>query len=509
MSLNVTAFNKLSERKLPLKIELLSSSEYKLGDLSETNICLDPEDSQTTVFPLKMTELEEVNITVRATIESLGKCIADQGTGFQDTIQKPVQVRPEGYPIEKVNSEFICRKSDEAESTVDLGEISFDGQQLVKGSARAWVTVSGDILAPSMNNLDGLVKMPYGCGEQNMISMVPNIYVVSYLEATGQNKPELIGKAKKHMMSGYNRQEDNFRHGDGSYSVWGPRDEDNQGSMWLTSFVVKSFAQASAYIDIDEGKLVQSQRWLNERQDRESGCYRTEGFTHYAAYKSDASLTASLLISMTESTMIHPSSEALQRMNSEPMDQSLKCLDNSIDESTDLYTKALAAYAYALQNKTEKATQLIDQIMTQAQANETGKLFWKTDSKNDFITSKDVETAAYNILTLVKLGNLPDALKVTKWLATQRNSYGGFKSTQDTMVALQALSTYSKEKSKDENDLQFNIKTTDGDVFEFVVNEDNKLLLQMEKLKLDESKSNAVQAEVKGQGCFLAQSILR
>ena len=33
----------------------------------------------------------------------------------------------------------------------------------------------GDIMAPTMNNLEKLVKQPYGCGEQNMISMVPNV----------------------------------------------------------------------------------------------------------------------------------------------------------------------------------------------------------------------------------------------------------------------------------------------------------------------------------------------
>ncbi|MEM6803799.1 MAG: hypothetical protein AAF696_20505, partial [Bacteroidota bacterium] len=37
---------------------------------------------------------------------------------------------------------------------------------------------------------------------------------------------------------------------DGSYSAFGPRQEN--GSIWLTAFVVKSFAQASSYIFIDK-----------------------------------------------------------------------------------------------------------------------------------------------------------------------------------------------------------------------------------------------------------------
>ena len=35
---------------------------------------------------------------------------------------------------------------------------------------------TGDILARAMKNLDGLLRMPYGCGEQNMALLAPNMY---------------------------------------------------------------------------------------------------------------------------------------------------------------------------------------------------------------------------------------------------------------------------------------------------------------------------------------------
>ena len=56
---------------------------------------------------------------------------------------------------------------------------------LVNGSARAWVAVTGDIMAPALANLDKLVTTPYGCGEQNMVSVVPNIYLLEYLQGKG------------------------------------------------------------------------------------------------------------------------------------------------------------------------------------------------------------------------------------------------------------------------------------------------------------------------------------
>ena len=47
---------------------------------------------------------------------------------------------------------------------------------------------------------------------------------------------------------------------------------------------------------------------------------------------------------------------------------------------------------------------------------------------------------AYALLSLVKLGSkkdMADARWIVRWLSKQRNSEGGFISTQDTVVGLQ------------------------------------------------------------------------
>merc|ERR1719510_1363661 len=109
------------------------------------------------------------------------------------------------------------------------------------------------------------------------------------------------------------------------------------------------------------------------------------------------------------------------------------------------------------------------------------------------------------VLNLLKKGQVAESLKIIKWLATQRNSYGGFKSTQDTMIAMQALAEYSKIISQEDNNLS--VQMTSG--HDFRVTEDNKLLLQMEKVDLDSIGNTPINAEVSGQGCLLIQSILR
>lgn len=54
----------------------------------------------------------------------------------------------------------------------------------------------------ALNNLDGLLKMPYGCGEQNMALLAPNIYILQYLKGTGQLTDDIWKKANPFLTSG-------------------------------------------------------------------------------------------------------------------------------------------------------------------------------------------------------------------------------------------------------------------------------------------------------------------
>jgi hypothetical protein len=59
----------------------------------------------------------------------------------------------------------------------------------------------------------------------------------------------------------------------------------------------------------------------------------------------------------------------------------------------------------------------------------------------------DVEMSGYAIGALVAAGELGECTSGVRWIATQRNDVGGFHSTQDTVVALRGLATFSKEVS--------------------------------------------------------------
>lgn len=65
-----------------------------------------------------------------------------------------------------------------------------------------FLCVTGDIMGKSLSNLGHLVRMPYGCGEQNMVNFAPNIFVRKYLVATSQLTPEIEEKTDRFMQSG-------------------------------------------------------------------------------------------------------------------------------------------------------------------------------------------------------------------------------------------------------------------------------------------------------------------
>jgi hypothetical protein len=57
-------------------------------------------------------------------------------------------------------------------------------------------------MGPSINGLDKLLKLPTGCGEQNMLKFAPNIYIVKYLEATNNLNENIMDKAKNFLTKG-------------------------------------------------------------------------------------------------------------------------------------------------------------------------------------------------------------------------------------------------------------------------------------------------------------------
>ncbi|EMP24273.1 Alpha-2-macroglobulin-like protein 1 [Chelonia mydas] len=314
-----------------------------------------PQHPQSEIFLQK----GEVNFTVSTealhTEELCGNELAVvPAQGRKDTVIKPLLVQPGGILEEKAHSSLLCQEASE--------EISLQlPVNVLAGSERAHVTVLGDIMGTALQNIDRLLAMPYGCGEQNMVRFAPNIYIQQYLEKSGQLSPEIRHKAQGFLQSGYQR-ELLYKHNDGSYSAFG--ESDAVGNTWLTAFVLKSFGQARPYISIDEKHLEDALGWL-QRHQLESGCFRSVGKLFNNALQGGVVDELSLSAYITAGLL-----ELGQPLTDPMMTRALQCLRES--STSDLYTQALLAYAFGLAGSTELRGALLQSLAQHSVSAGTG-----------------------------------------------------------------------------------------------------------------------------------------
>lgn len=93
------------------------------------------------------------------------------------------------------------------------------------------------------------------------------------------------------------------------------------------------------------------------------------------------------------------------------------------------------------------------------------------------------------MLALIEAGHINDGLPVFKWLISQRDSLGGFVSTQDTAIGLLALAKYSEKIRGTTNNVQIRVKYNEGTENLLNVNDGNALALQNVEVNIFVRKS--------------------
>jgi len=292
--------------------------------------------------------------------------------------------------------------------------------------------------------------MPYGCGEQNMLNFVPNIIVLDYLTNANRLTPERESKIKGFMEAGY-QGELTYKRDDGSFSAFGKSDP--SGSTWLTAFVARSFNQASKYITVDQNVISQSLAFLQNIQ-ADDGSFPETGIVHHKAMQGGSSngtgLTAYVLLTFLEN-------DQLAATYKKTINKAVDNIVMHVNEIDDVYTMSIVAYTLYLAGRTSTADMLLRKLDQQA-SNIDGTRHWVKKSNDLYITSLSVETSAYALLAYLQAYKDADALLIAKWLVSQRNSFGGFESTQDTVVGLLALSKIAAKISTKTLSIKIDLK---------------------------------------------------
>uniref|UniRef100_A0A452HFJ9 CD109 antigen n=1 Tax=Gopherus agassizii TaxID=38772 RepID=A0A452HFJ9_9SAUR len=419
--LEVNIFNYLKEAtKVMVTLDLSDTFEILItsNEINATgnqqSVLVPSEDAKTVNFPIKPKQLGAISIKVTAISPTAS-----------DAILQKVLVKAEGLEQSYSQTRLLDLTGNNPPTVSETLDFTFP-PDVVSGSERVQVTVIGDILGPSINGLESLIKMPYGCGEQNMINFAPNIYVLEYLTNTRQLKEDIKLKATSFMREGYQR-ELHYQRDDGSFSAFG--NSDSSGSTWLSAFVLRCFLQAHPFIDIDPYVLKKTADWIVKHQ-KPNGEFWEPGRVMHSELQGGSSSPITLTAYIMTTLFGYQNDEVLQYFE---------------EGISDNYTLTLVTYALSLVKST-KAKEALD-VLNQRSERQGDIRFWTSPapqlSDSWQPRSLDIELAAYALLSHFQQDRLSEGIPIMKWLSQQRNHLGGYSSTQDTIMALQALSIFA------------------------------------------------------------------
>ncbi|ESO83810.1 hypothetical protein LOTGIDRAFT_169046 [Lottia gigantea] len=411
------------------------------------HVDIPPNDAASVSFPIIPLELGLFPIRVYAYStwgnDAVEKILYVEGEGLEKIHTVSVMLDPSGKRLvrDKVNNVTfdLLNEVDEAGHKQKV-HLDLDlPQNVVPETEKCTVSAIG---------VDTLLKLPTGCGEQNLIHLAPNVYVMRYLKATGRLMPEVEKKARVFMRQGMLRQL-TFRKEDGSFATWPHADS----STWLTAFALKVMTESKTFIAVDNNVTCKALTWLLNRHKTDGSFMEDSWVMHkemLGGTTGETTLAAFVLIAILESDC-KPEGEY-------DVDESrlrtISYLESKLEELDRPLAVAMTTYALALaySPSRHRANEILRNI---AERTPEGFIHWgagdvenfKIDLKPHWFNKEPnalaVEATAYALLAQLEMGEIQYSNQIVGWLLQQRESHGSFVSTQDTVIGLQALSEYS------------------------------------------------------------------
>uniref|UniRef100_A0A0A9WLH1 TEP1-F n=1 Tax=Lygus hesperus TaxID=30085 RepID=A0A0A9WLH1_LYGHE len=346
LSIPVVVFNYMS-KPVQAEVTLENSGQFEFADFSndvndqpklelfrKKRITIPSNSGATTSFMITPKELGYIDIKVQAKSPLAG-----------DAVVRKLLVKPEGETQYRNKAIFVDLRSKDSFSTNITLDIPVN---FVSDSEYVEVSAVGNLLGASLQNLDKLIQIPFGCGEQNMLNFVPNIVILDYLTNSKQLSKAIETKTKRFLNLGF-QQELTYKHKNNSYSAFGTADP--SGSTWLTAFVAKSFKQARHYIDIDDSAIIGPLEWLADNQ-ASNGSFPEVGAVSHKEMQGGASqglaLTAYVITAFIETQTV---TNRFRNTINKGMDYIHRQIRSG---DVDTYSVAVASYALHSANHPSK-----------------------------------------------------------------------------------------------------------------------------------------------------------
>uniref|UniRef100_A0A8C7B518 C4a anaphylatoxin n=1 Tax=Neovison vison TaxID=452646 RepID=A0A8C7B518_NEOVI len=404
------------------------------------------------------------------------KVVAQGSSDFPvgDAVSKVLQIQREG----SIHTEEIVYELNPLDHRARTLEIpgNSDPNVIPDGDFSSFVRVTASepldtlgskgVLSPG--GLASLLRLPQGCGEQTMLLLAPTLAASRYLDKTEQWStlpPETKDHAVDLIQKGYMRIQQ-FRKTNGSYGAWLHRDS----STWLTAFVLKVLSLAQEQVGGSPEKLQETAKWLLSQQQADGSFQDPCPVLHrdmqggLVGDDETVALTAFVVIALQHGLAVFQDDIAEQLK--QKVETSIIRANSFLGEKASVGTlgahaAAITAYALTLTKASEDLRDVAHRNLM-AMAQKTGdNLYWGSvpGSQSNVIPptlapqgpadpipqapAVWIETTAYGLLhLLLREGKSEMADYAAAWLTHQGSFQGGFRSTQDTVIALDALSAY-------------------------------------------------------------------
>ncbi|CAL1532738.1 unnamed protein product [Lymnaea stagnalis] len=362
----------------------------------------------------------------------------------------------------------------------------------VPQSPEAVVSLFGDVVTPGFFqdylNAENTLLRPYGGGEMITFNFAYNLLTLKFMKASQQLGDEQLVKSLTEMNIALQRILSYMNATDGSFKMF--RD-DTKPSLWLTAFVAKivhdaNFGEWERDLFIPRELINKVVSYICSRQN-ESGAFVPDEndatydrkMTSLESLRGDKlhshpiPLTAYVYITLHETTDV--SEEAAACVDTAKR-KAAKYLFENVDNIQEVFHMAITTYALTLSQYRSPFEKLWSM-----RRNDSDFVYFAEDvvyeNPSDFLNNVrylkprqelmndaySVQSTAYALMAHI---NNNKALKYERemmmaWLNTMRNSIGGFASTQDTILAMEALYMFTQvDPHRNVYDLKTTVEST-------------------------------------------------
>jgi uncharacterized protein YfaS (alpha-2-macroglobulin family) len=408
---------------------------------------------------------------------------------LDDSIESAIKVVPQGFPIVGSQSDLL---EGSARNDVVLPE------SWIPGTLKYQVAFYPSTLADLQKGLEAMLREPCGCFEQTSTSNYPNLLVLNYLKETAQAKPEVARRAQDLLGRGYQMLT--------SFECLNTGKNQKEGYEWfggtapdheaLTAYGLMEFRDMAKVYEVDKGMLERTQKYLMSQKDGQGGFKRNPRALDTFGRAPNHITNAYIVWALTESGQ------------DDDVTKELNALGDQAKTSKDPYLLALVAHSLLNRGRLDEGVSILKKVAEAQQ--QDGHL----DALETSITGSggrdlQIETTALALHAWLK-AKRPEIfnkhiLAAVKWVGQQRGGYGGFGSTQSTILALKALIAYAKANKETAEAGDLIVYLADKEIARkhFPAGTDEAVTLELKDAeKLLQPGKNSLRVEVTGKNTF-------